>query len=407
MGEWKKWSQEEIPLNFLTKSDFLDMLGVKIYSNYTETRQKNGEMLVKGVKETIDRWKSGKFMAFTDRTSCVNTYVLSKIWYKTSAIDFNKGDFEKITSYIKSWLYQDSLLKPDEILIYRKIADGGLGLFHIESKSKANFIVSFLQSATNPNFSKSLLHQSIYDFYLKGEGVKAPFCPPYISKDIISIIKKAMDEKLDIYTMKSKEWYHRLLEKNVTHYFDSTTENWIRINSRIEFLFPHIDHDISIKNIRKSHLPSRISSTLYKLKYDLLNTNERLFNCSLRSSNRCNLCSRVDNQGHFLICGTSPIKNINENFIKLIHSTWGHLSLEKIVHLDISGEDNFIYSLSWILALITDHCFSSKKVGNEPDPIVLHSILVHNLRIFEGMYPEKSYKIIISHLSYMIKICNI
>ena len=137
MGEWKKWSQDEIPLNFLTKSDFLDMLGVKIYSNYTETRRKNGEMLVKGVKETIDRWKSGKFMAFTDRTSCVNTYVLSKIWYKTSAIDFNKGDFEKITSYIKSWLYQDSLLKPDEILLYRKITDGGLGLFHIESKSKA------------------------------------------------------------------------------------------------------------------------------------------------------------------------------------------------------------------------------------------------------------------------------
>ena len=65
-----------------------------------------------------------------------------------------------------------------------------------------------------------------------------------------------MDESLDISTMKTKEWYHRLLERNVTHYLDSNIERWERINSRIEFIFPHIDHNLSIKNIRMSRHPS-------------------------------------------------------------------------------------------------------------------------------------------------------
>ena len=184
-------------------------------------------------------------------------------------------------------------------------------------------------------------------------------------------------------------------------------EKWDKRNSRIEFIFPHIDHELSIKNIRMSRLPSRISSTLYKLKYDLLNTNERLFNCNLKESSRCNLCSRIDNQGHFLICGCSPIKKINENMINLVHSTCGFLSLEKIVHMDITGEDSTIYSLAWILALITDHYFTSKKAGNEPEPRMLCNIFKHNLQIFEGMYPVNSYKTIISHLSFIIKECNV
>ena len=58
-------------------------------------------------------------------------------------------------------MYQDSLLKPEEEILYGKINDGGLGLSHIESKSKANFILSFLQSTINPNFTKNSI-SSIY-----------------------------------------------------------------------------------------------------------------------------------------------------------------------------------------------------------------------------------------------------
>ena len=53
----------------------------------------------------------------------------------------------------------------------------------------------------------------------------------------------------------------------------------------------------------------------------------------------------------------------------------GCISLEKIVHMDITGEDSAIYSLAWILALVTDHRFTSKKAGNEPDPNMLCNIV--------------------------------
>jgi len=47
LGSWKEWSQSEIPLNFLTKSEYFDMLGIKLFGNYTKTHQENGEIMVK------------------------------------------------------------------------------------------------------------------------------------------------------------------------------------------------------------------------------------------------------------------------------------------------------------------------------------------------------------------------
>ena len=80
----------------------MDILGVKLYARYASTRAENGEILVKKVSDIINRWKSGKFLPLTDRPKSVNTFALSKLWYRAAAIDFKNGDIEKIESKIKS-----------------------------------------------------------------------------------------------------------------------------------------------------------------------------------------------------------------------------------------------------------------------------------------------------------------
>ena len=147
LGGWSDLHQDQIPLDYLKISDHLDMLGVVIYKNHITTRQKNGEIIQQIVKNKTDSWKSGKFLPLSARPYSLNSYVLSKVWYRTACIDVKVGDMEKTTSSMKSWLYQDKLLKPEELLLYLGLKDGGLGLCHLEAKFKASLITSFLQTA--------------------------------------------------------------------------------------------------------------------------------------------------------------------------------------------------------------------------------------------------------------------
>ena len=136
----------------LSKSDFIDILGIRLFSNPTVTRRENGEEMVQFVKNITDRWKSGKFMPLLDRTQSVNVYILSKLWYRCGAVDLRKGDIDKMISHIKSWIYADMFLKPEEIKLFRGKKDGGLGMDCIETKSKSNLITSFLEMACNKKY---------------------------------------------------------------------------------------------------------------------------------------------------------------------------------------------------------------------------------------------------------------
>ena len=67
-------------------------------------------------------------MALTSRPWSINSYCLPKLWYRTGCLDLRVGDTDAITSDVKSWLFQDMLLKPEELVTYRKVELGGLGL---------------------------------------------------------------------------------------------------------------------------------------------------------------------------------------------------------------------------------------------------------------------------------------
>jgi hypothetical protein len=107
LGRWQKsLTQEDIPA-FIKLSDHLDMVGVELRSTHTQTRKANGDMVQDRVQKIIGSWRSGKFMPLTQRPWSINTYCLSKVWYKANVIDLRVADISSINSKVKSWLYSD------------------------------------------------------------------------------------------------------------------------------------------------------------------------------------------------------------------------------------------------------------------------------------------------------------
>ena len=84
-------------------------------------------------------------MSITQRGHSVNTYCLSKLWFKTASVDLRSLDIAKITSQIKSWIYADQLEKPQEMVLYRSRKQGGLG-----KASKKNLIGIFQLGSRPP-----------------------------------------------------------------------------------------------------------------------------------------------------------------------------------------------------------------------------------------------------------------
>ena len=108
--------------------------------------------------------------------------------------------------------------KPEELLLYRPVEEGGLGLHHIKSKALAGLISTFLQTAANPCYQQSLYHSLLYRRHcLLDDSAPDIAAPPYYSGNFFSIIREVKENTpLNPVHMTVREWYHYLLEKEVT-----------------------------------------------------------------------------------------------------------------------------------------------------------------------------------------------
>ena len=138
-------------------------------------------------------WKIGKWMPLSDRAFSINTYILSKLWYRAGAIDIKKGDITNIYSAIKTWMYADTYLKPQEEILIREVHEGGLGLSCIESKCRATLTVTFLQAAIIPDYSRNNYLCALYDYFVCNVGSKKINRPPYYSDLFFKSIKEAKE----------------------------------------------------------------------------------------------------------------------------------------------------------------------------------------------------------------------
>ena len=90
LARWRgTLQQEDIPCQYMAISDHLDMIGVELRATWTQTRKHNGEALQSRVDNTIKLWRSGKFMNLTMRSWSLNTYFLTKPWFRTHSVDLS------------------------------------------------------------------------------------------------------------------------------------------------------------------------------------------------------------------------------------------------------------------------------------------------------------------------------
>ena len=149
----------------------------------------------------------------------LNTFCLSKIWYRTACVDLRVGDSTTITSSVKGWLYQDLLLKPQEIVMYREVHEGGLGVHDIKARSMAMLLHTFLLQAISPSFPTNIYYNSLFRWHvLEDRNVANPGCPPYYSSKFFEIIKDVHNNSpLNVAHLSVKQWYRLLLEQGITH----------------------------------------------------------------------------------------------------------------------------------------------------------------------------------------------
>ena len=222
----------------------------------------------------------------------MNTYCLSKVWFRTHSVDLRAGDLLAITGACKGWVYQDMFEKPNELLLYRSTESGGLGMHHVQSKALASLIVTFLQTAANPRYQQSLYHSLLYRRYCLMD-VSAPDIPlpPYYTKEFMNTIKYVIDKTpLNPVHMPVKEWYLHLVEMQVTMVTVDDEDRRLPRLCKVEEREPQYDWSQGFYLARLKGFSPEVKTFNFKLIHQLLPTRERMNQMVPTTSPNCTLC---------------------------------------------------------------------------------------------------------------------
>ena len=135
--------------------------------------------------------------------------------------DLRVTDITSITSKVKSWLYQDQLEKPEEMILYRPILMGGLGLHHVKIKAMSSLIRTFMETAVHPSFLHSLYHTILFKTYvLLDDSISSPPpMPPFYNESFFNCIRWVKENTpLNVATMTTAQWYRVLAIEEGDHH---------------------------------------------------------------------------------------------------------------------------------------------------------------------------------------------
>ena len=347
--------QEDIPCPYMSISDHLEMLGVELKATWSQTRKANCDISQTRIGNTIQQWKSGKFMFMNLRSWSFNQYCLPKMWFRSHCVDLRVQDVNKITSLVKSWLYQDQLLKPEELVMHRHPSAGGLGVHHVELKAQAGLIRTFLETASNPSFRSSLFHSTLYRYHILGETLLPnPGYPPFYNQDFFDKIRKVhLETPLNISKMSEKDWYRVLLEEYCTMEVDHTGQQ-VNIQCRVERASPLTDWEKSWRLARLPGLGPENVSFLFKLLHDLLPTQERVARTKPTASPACQLpgCNYgMENRAHALVFCESN-NGVGQRVISCLQNFVPNIDVEAAIRLEIDIEEEMELPIVWMLATV-------------------------------------------------------
>ena len=340
---WKgTLTKEDLPVNYIAMSEHLDMVGVKLTASYQKTRKLNGHELQSKVQTVIGAWRSGKYMPLINRPHSINTYCLSKVWFRCATVNPRVCDVSKITSSVKSWLFADQLEKPEEVVLHRPRKLGGLGLMNVQYKALSLLIRTFLETAIIPKFKHNQYHTALYLWHIEGDkDITCPVQPPYYDDSFFNTIKQVKQEGLlNLKTMSSAQWYRVLVESNITHEIKNSRNEYIPC--RAEAKLPGIDWERSWSLAATPGLPSSSLTFVWKMKHNLLPTPSRLFRLKMphTSSNLCNLCNQdqVGDLSHCLLqCSYND--GADQFLMSKLSKVLPNILPNDVVHLDFDAGD--------------------------------------------------------------------
>ena len=119
------------------------------------------------------------------------------------------------------------LAKSSECLLYRKSAEGCLGLHHVRCRAKAALTKTFIEIALGANFKVNPFHKLLYDHHVLGDGSPSPGNPSYFGKVFYKNIKLTLEEGEKVENLSMKDCYERFLRLEITHSMDEESgQKW-------------------------------------------------------------------------------------------------------------------------------------------------------------------------------------
>ena len=378
LGRWRReLTQADIPTPYMKITSSLDMVGVKLCATWSSSRALNGDIVKDKVKQLIGSWRAGKFMPLTQRPLSANTFALSKVWFRCFTVNLRKGDYASINSSLKSWIYSDLILKPEEMMLFQPNSKGGLSLSSVKHKSLACLIRNFLEIAANPCYINSQYETSFYDYYvLDIPNQHPPVKPPFYTDEFFQVIKNAKHSGLNIINMSIKQWYRFLLKQEFSDMVDA---DMVTRPCRIERLNPTVKWDIAWKNVHLKALRSTEISFAWKLIHDLLPTEERLYSTIGNSPETCKfLCigNPLANLEHCLL-SCSLTCDVGSWLLDLIRKKCPSLNVKDILWLQMEDCD----ALVWIVVKTLFYCWNQRVSCKRAEADKCVSLLLADLRL--------------------------
>ena len=280
---------------------------------------------------------------------------MSKALFRTHSVDLRVQDVKKITSLVKSWLYQDQLLKPEEIILYRPPSLGGLGLLNIQLKAQAGLIRTFLETAVNPAFRTSQYHSILFRYHVLGDdSLHNPGFPPFYSAALFAKIRQVHDESpLNVAKMTERQWYQLLLEDTCTmEEMDGGHRRLIQC--RVERINPETDWERSWRLARLPGLGPENTSFLFKMMHHLLPTQERVSKTKPGSVPACPMAGCAEQHEdlpHALVLcqGNS---GVGQRVLECLKDNVAAVEVDAALRLEFEAEQDMELPLVWLLATV-------------------------------------------------------
>ena len=364
-------------------SQSLNMVGVELRATWSKTKQVNGEFSQDRITSVINSWKSGKFMELTCRPWSVNNYALSRIWHRAHTVDLRVVDINKISSKIKSWIFQDQLEKPEEFVLYRHITQGGLSLHNVKVRSKALLIKTFIETAIDPKYNQSLAHNLAYRYHiLQDDSIESPpQLPQCITEKVVTSIKNCIQNTdLNVSKMSTAQWYKFLLEEELME--ENELGIPVLIRTRGESNFQEIDWDRTWQRARLRGLGAEALSFLWKMLHTILPTDARLARILQNATDRCKLCPEpiTADLPHCLF-NCVITREVGEWLLQIVKQHDRSVNAVRISKLDFACEPSYEMPLVWLIAHTLLYLWNARQNGNTVNVRLTRSMLERKIAI--------------------------